>query len=134
MAEDMTEEEAKKLLDQFSESKESIPSVFLRVIKSDDTLKTANLSEEELGTPHLPVRTYKELALFSKDVCSEQELADYFNAMSEIQTASSLSKEALLLKLLVTSKKEISDVTPTNKRENKGWFKGKNKQQPPPLI
>jgi len=51
---------------------------FTDIIKSDDTTRTGNLDEDELGKPHLPVRTYKELALFCEDVADDKSWADYF--------------------------------------------------------
>jgi len=128
---DMTEDEAKEMLRQFSESRATLHTFFTNVIKSDDTTKTGNLSQDELGMPKLPVRTFKELALFSKEVANDEGWADYFNKMSEIQTSTSLSKDALLMKLSVTSKKELADVTPQRK-VNKGWFK-KKKEEPAPM-
>jgi len=128
---DMTEDEAKEMLRQFSESRATLHTFFTNVIKSDDTTKTGNLSQDELGMPKLPVRTFKELALFSKEVANDEGWADYFNKMAEIQTSTSLSKEALLMKLSVTSKKELADVTPQRK-VNKGWFK-KKKEEPAPM-
>lgn len=120
----MTEQEAQDILRSFSESKATIHTFFTNVIKSPDTTKTGNLTQEELGMPKLPVRTYKELALFSKDVANQDAWADYFEKMSEIQTSTSLSKDALLLRLSVTQKKELADLTP--RKKNKGWFKKKS--------
>ena len=48
--------------------------------------------------------------------------ADYFKKMAEVTTETSLSKEGFLLKMSVTTKKELADVTPKQKK-NKGWFK-----------
>ena len=122
---EMTEKEAEELVRQFNEGKQNLHSFFTNVIKSDDTTKTGNLSIDELGASKLPVRTYKELSLFSKDIASENEWGNYFDKISEIQTSTSLSKDALLMKLAVTIKKELADMTPVRKK-NSGWFKGKN--------
>ena len=120
----LTEQDATELLRQFSESKANMHSFFTQVVKTDDTLKTGNLDTNELGISKLPVRTYEELSLFSKDVANQSEWSKYFANMSEIQTASSLSKDGFLLKLVQTTKKELADVTPKQK-ENKGWFRKK---------
>ena len=45
--------------------------------------------------------------------------------MAEITTATSLSKEGFLLRLSVTQKKELADVTAKPKK-NKGWFRKKD--------
>jgi len=128
MAEDLTEKEAEDIVRQFNEGKANMHSFFTNVVKSPDTIKTGNLTQEELGVPKLPVRTYKELELFSKDIADEKEWGEYFQKMSEIQTASSLSKEGFFMKLAVTLKKELSDMTPS-KKKNKGWFHKKDKSE-----
>lgn len=121
MSEEMSEKEAEELFRQFAESKQNIASFFTNVVKTDNTTKTGNLNEIELGTSKLPLRTYKELSLFSRDIAGDDSWADYFDSLAEIQTSSSLSKEGFLMKLFVTSKKETADMTP--KKKNKGWFK-----------
>lgn len=121
MEDDISEKEAQEILRNFSESKTNMHTFFNNVVKSVDTTKTGYLTEDELGMSNLPVRTYKELALFSKDVADQAYWGDYFEKMSEIQTSSSLSKHGFLMKLSVTQKKEMADVSP--KKENKGWFR-----------
>jgi len=123
---EMSETEAENILRELGSGKESIHGVFNNIIKSKDTTKTGNLSVEELGNPKLPVRTYKELGLFCKNIYSDNSWANYFNDMSEIVTSTSLSKEAMLLRLLVTQKKELADTTVKPKKENKAWFKKKD--------
>lgn len=125
MTDEITEDQAKEMLRDFSSGNQNLHSFMAKVITSDRTLKTGNLSELELGVSKLPVRTYEELALFSKTVANQPEWGSYFDKMSEIQTASSLSKEALLMKLAVTIKKELADMTPSSKKKNSGWFKKK---------
>lgn len=125
-----TEEEVRtygeEIARKFAEQKSNIHSFFTKVIQEEDTTKTGNLSEEELGVSNLPVRSLKELELFCEDIYLDEEWAEYFKKMAEIQTASSLSKEGFLLRLSVTQKKELADVT-QKKKENKGWFKKKNR-------
>lgn len=122
---DMSEQEAQDIVRQFSESKANMHTFFTNVIKAKDTTKTGNLKEEELGLPKIPVRTLKELELFSKEVAHENAWANYFDKLSEIQTSTSLSRDAILIKLAVTTKKELADVTPT-KKQNKSWYKAKS--------
>jgi len=129
MSEEITEQEAERMLRQFSESKSNVHSFLTNVVKGKDTTKTGNLTADELGMPKIPVRTMKELSLFSKEVASEDEWAEYFKSLSEIQTSTSLSKEGLLLKLSVTQKKELADMTPKTRKVNKGWFKKKEEPQ-----
>lgn len=123
--ENLSEQEAQEILRQFSESKATAHTFFTNVIKSIDTTKTGNVNDEELGVSKLPVRTYKELALFCNDVADEKTWGEYFDKMSEIQTSTSLSKEGFILRLVQTTKKELSDVTPI-KKKNKGWFQRKD--------
>ena len=121
---ELSEQDAQDIIRSFSESKQNLHSFLTNIIKSPDTIKTGNLEQDELGKSKLPVRTYKELELFSKDVAYQSDWADYFKSMAEIQTSTSLSKNAKLLDVAVTLKKEVADRTPTRK-ENKGWFKKK---------
>jgi len=130
MSDDISEQQAQDILRQFGESKQNMHTFFSKVIASEDTTKTGNLSQEELGVSKLPLRTYKELELFCEDIADDKPFADYFKKMAEIQTSTSLSKEALLLKLAVTMKKELSDMTPKQTKKNKGWFKNKGGEQP----
>lgn len=125
---ELTEQDAEDIIRQFSEGKSNLHSFFTNVIKSSDTTKTGNLGLEELGTPNLPVRTLKDLSTFCNDLANMSEFGKYFNKISENITSTSLSKEALLMKLAVTIKKELSDVTPV-KKENKGWYKKKPETQ-----
>ena len=98
---------------------------FLHAVSvSDDTTKTGFLTADELGSPNLPVRTFKELANFCKEVGSMNEFSEYFLKNSEIITATSLSREAKLLDSAVITRRQIEDVT-KRKKENKGWFKKK---------
>lgn len=129
MADDMTEQDAQEILRQFSESKVNLHTFFTNVVKAKDTTKTGNLKEEEIGMSTLPVRTYQELSLFSKDIADQAEWSSYFKDLSEIQTSTSLSRDAILLKLAITQKKELADVSAPKKSENKGWFKSKNQPQ-----
>jgi len=123
--ESFSEQEAKEILRQFSESKQNIHTFFTNIIKTDDTTKVGYLTQEELGMPKLPVRTIKELELFSRDVWKQESWSEYFKKLSEIQTATSLSKEGILIKLSVTQKKELSDMTP-HRKKNSGWFRKKD--------
>ncbi len=108
------------------DEKQNVHSFLFNVARADDTTKLGNLKEEEVGFPKLPVRTYKDLALFCKEVGNMPYFQDYFNKKAEIMTSTSLSKDAKLIDLAVMNRKEIADVT-TPKAENTGWFKKKNK-------
>lgn len=129
MTDEMTEKEAEAILRQMSEQKQTLHSFLTNIVKTKDTTRVGNLEKEELGLPKLPVRTYEELSLFSKEIAGDEAWGEYFDKMSEIQTATSLSRGALLARLAVTLKKELADVTPKEKKKNKGWFKKKDNQE-----
>ena len=113
------------------EDKHNIHTFLHNVAVAPDTTKTGNLTIEELGMPKLPFRTYKELSLFCNDIMDQPDFAEYFKKKGEILTATSLSKEAALLKFAVTQKREVADLT-SKPKENKGWFNKKDKNQPDP--
>ena len=118
----ITEEQAESIIRRMSEKGINVHTFFTDVIKSKDTTRTGNLDSTELGTPRITLRGIKELELFCRDVFKQNIWAEYFKKLGLIQTDSSLSKDALLLKLSVTSKKELSDLTPTERKKNRGMF------------
>ena len=128
----MTAEQAEEIIKSFGgtaptpEEKHSVHSFLYKVATSDDTTKLGNLKEEEVGLPRLPLRTYKELALFCRGVADMDYYADYFDKKAEILTATSLSKDAMLIKLAVVTRREQTNVLRAPPKENKGWFKKKN--------
>lgn len=126
--EELSEKQAEDLLRALKEDKVNVASFFKDVVESDDTTKTGNLLLEELGMPKIPVRTMKELELFSGDIFGQSIWKEYFRKLAEIALSTSLSKDAILLKLLVTQKKELADVTPKGKKKNRGWYKKKNEE------
>ena len=126
MTENMSEQQAEQLVREMMKEKQNVISFFTDIIKADDTTKTGNLELQELGEPRLPLRSLKGLELFSKDIFEDEEWASYFEKKAEILTSTSLSKDAILLKLSVTSKKELADVSPKEKKKNKGWFSRKS--------
>lgn len=126
MTEEMSDEKAEEILRSFNEGKQNIHTFLTNVIKAPDTTKTGNLTQDELGYPKIPVRTYKELALFCDDIgVTNSGWGSYFGKMSEIQTSTSLSKNAILLTLAATIRKELADMSPEKKesKPNSGWFK-----------
>mgnify|MGYP003147084711 CR=1 FL=1 len=109
-----------------AEEKQNVHTFLYNVATAKDTTKTGYLDTEELGIPTLPLRTYKELALFCNEIANMGYYGDYFFKKGEILTATSLSKEAKLLMAAISTlqKREIADVTKP-KKANKGWFKPK---------
>lgn len=107
------------------DEKHNVHSFLTKVIEEEDTTKLGNLELEELGEPKLPIRTSKELALFCREIADMPEFADFFDKEGEILTKTSLSKEGFLLKLSTIRTSQVADVTPKEKKKNKGWFKKK---------
>ncbi len=126
MSQEQAEEYIKSLgIAPTPEEKHNVHTFLHKVATADDTTKLGNLKEEEVGLPRHPLRTYKELALFCDEVANMAYFSDYFNKKAEILTSTSLSKEALLLKLAVVTRREQSNILKAPQKENKGWFKKK---------
>lgn len=99
--------------------------VFLsKVATSEDTTKTGNLSIEELGVTPYSERTYKTLELVSDKLCNDDIWAEYFKKKAEILTSTSLAKNGFLTSLAVIQRRQIEEIK-KERKENKGWFKGK---------
>ena len=116
-----------EMVRQYSQERANTHTFLTKVIESEDTTKTGNLSEEELGASNISFKGLKELELFCKDIYNDDSWANYFKSAAEIQTASSLSKEGFLLRLSVTNKQQLENVTKT-KKKNKGWFGSKKRE------
>jgi hypothetical protein len=102
--------------------------VFLsKVATSEDTTRTGNLKDEELGYTRFSLRSYKELALASKKLCLNETWAEYFQMKGEILTATSLSRDGFLTNLAVIQRRQIEDMNSKDTKPNKGWFKPKDK-------
>jgi hypothetical protein len=132
---ELTEEEKKTLQEYLSgygaqvpEEKHTLHTFLFRIATSDDTTKTGNLKEEELGTPEFPVRSYKSFALWSDKVIRNSYFKEYFERESEDTTSTSLSRDGFLDKLSVLTKKELADTTKRHS-ENKGWFRKKQPEE-----
>jgi len=129
----MSEEEQERYIESLvgstpsADPKHNVHTFLYGVATADDTLKLGNLSEIEVGIPKLPLRTLKELQLFCNDVANMQYMGDYFGKKSEIMTASSLSKDAKLITLAISQKREFSQrVRTPGASQKKSWFKKKD--------
>ena len=111
------------------EGKHNVHTFLHNIATAKDTTKIGFLKEEEIGLPKNPVRTYKTLASIAGSIMDNEDLANYFNNKSEILTSTSLSREGFLDKLAVVQRRELADVTSKPRKENKGWFKPKDKQE-----
>ena len=130
--ENLSPEDKKVVYDEFqrvfgTEKIGNIHEFLTKVIQEKDTTKMGYLTQEELGNPHLTLRTYKALSIMAKTF-NMPEFAEYFEDMAiDVITSPSLSKNGFLMLLAITEKKRLEAILPSGeKRENKGWFKRKN--------
>lgn len=132
---DLTPDEKKEMGEllgyggQTPDGKHNVHTFLHNVATADDTTKLGNLREEEIGMLENPIRAFKFLALFSDQVMKKPGLKDFFNARSEIGTSTSLSRGGFLTKLAVVTRKELADVSPKERKENKSWFKKADKNE-----
>lgn len=132
--EQLTESEKAEIKDilgygsNIPDAKQNVHTFLHNVATADDTTKLGYLKEEEIGNMSNPTRSYKHLALFSKDIMKKEGLKDFFLANSEIITSTSLSRGGFLVDRAVVQKRELKDTTKPMK-ENKSWFKSKDNKE-----
>ena len=99
---------------------------FFKDVVADENIKTANLTEDELGRVKIPVRTNLEISEYCKAM-KMTAFSRYFRAKSQVIQATSLSREGFLPQLVVTTKREAeTTLKKTGQRQvNRGWFKPK---------
>lgn len=107
------------------EGKPGVHAFLFNVATAKDTTKLGNLEKEEVGLPDNTLRSLQSLKVFARKVMDNETLADIFEHESEVVTATSLSKQALLVRLAVTQKRQLEDITKTQS-SNKSWFKKKD--------
>lgn len=110
------------------DEKHNVHTFLHKVSISEDTTKTGNITAEELGVTKFSLRSYKELALVSDDLCNDDLWGSYFKKKAEILTATSLSRGGFLTQLAVIQRRQIEDIT-KERKENKGWFKKKDEKE-----
>lgn len=108
------------------EEKSNIHIFLTKVVEHEDSTKIANVTDVELGDAKLPVRTQQELALFCSDIANMDWFAEYFKKEAEITLATSLSRDAKLIELAVTSSRQVGEIPRKKPKENKGWFRKKS--------
>ena len=132
--EPLTEQEKEEIKDilgyggNIPDGKQNVHTFLFNVVTAEDTTKLGNLKEEEIGVTPNPIRSYKHLALFANDIMKKKELGKFFNANSEIVTATSLSRDGFLVDRAVVQKRELKDTTSKPRKENSSWFKSKDKK------
>jgi len=135
MEEELTPAEKEELKDllgygsNLPEAKQNVHTFLHNVATAEDTTKLGFLTATELGNTQNPVRAYKHLSAFAKEIMNKPELATYFGNNSEIITSTSLSREGFLVDRAVVQKRELKDTSSKPRKENSGWFKGKDKNK-----
>lgn len=131
---ELTEEEKQQLQDilgygsNVNSANQSVHTFLFNVATAKDTTKLGNLKDEEIGKLDNPIRSYKFLSLFAEKIMNKDGLKEFFDQRSEIGTSTSLSRDGFLTKMAVVQRKELADLSPKEKKkENKSWFKSKDK-------
>ncbi len=128
--EPLTEEEAAVASEYFKHAGQDYPqeeekvglfNLFNKILKLKDTSKAANLVDEEL----IIIRNNKKLAVYA-DIFNLDMVSNYLKELSEIDLATSLSKNGFFIEKVVTTKKEMA--ARIGKGGKSKWFK-KNVQQ-----
>ena len=82
------------------DEKNNVHTFLHNVAIADDTTKLGNLRDDkdinELGLPQFSVRGSKELARIARSIIGNEEIAAYFDKVSEDTLATSLSREGFL--------------------------------------
>ena len=120
-------EDLKEFIRKMGEEK-GIDNFFLEIIRDKDSLKVGNLTDTELGTPKLPLRTLVDLTRDCSLVPSLSSMKDSFEKQTQSLIASSLSKEGFLIKARITQKKELVDKD-KRKQRRKGLFGRKEEEE-----
>ena len=138
MEEELTLQEKEELAKILStapvpDEKHTVFTFLDNVAKSKDTTKSGFLKDEEIGMLRNPIRVYKKIAVDVKYIMGNEELAEYFTKLSETVTSTSLSRNAMLLRLAITTQKQIADVTKAGgtKKGVLGNLFGKKKEEGP---
>ncbi len=119
-------DEVKEFLRNVGMDEKGIDAFFLQIMKEDSLnkqVKVGNLTEEELGTPFLPIRTLMDLSNDCDKISSLSSLKKDFETQAQNMVISSLSKEGFFIKARITQKKELLDNK--KKRIRKGLFQKK---------
>ena len=87
--------------------KDTLYSLFWKVINKTDSSKIANLNKDELGMLDMSVRDFQRIAELCRRI-GYTEVESWLKKNAEIILATSVSRIALLFELFVTAKKYSS--------------------------
>lgn len=116
------QEQLDKIMSSYPKMEEKMGTAYLlnEIRKAKDTIKTANLEEEEIHA----VRNCLKADLYSTTM-DLPAVGAYFKDKGEIITAPTLSRNATFIKAIITQKKELE--TKSTTKQKKSWFKPKSK-------
>ncbi len=121
-------DEIKDFIRQVNDEGRGIDNFFLEIIRTDNSKKVGNLTEDELGLPKLPIRTLSELENDCNLIPSMSSFAKHFKKHSEDILATSLSKDGFLIKARITQKKELLG-NDKQKQKRRGLFGKKEESE-----
>ena len=106
------------------EEKINILNFLKEIVTRKENVKTANLTNAELGDARIPVRTNLELASYCKFMGMDT-FSNVFQDDAQILLGSSLSRGGFLPVLAVTTKKESKssiDRLGASEKQKKNWY------------
>lgn len=108
------------------DKKDDLYSLFWKVVKSKESSKVGNLTDEELGMLDISVRDCQKIALLAQTL-GHPGFAMWMMEQSEIVLATSASRSGWLPELFVSQRKFT-----TKTKENRGNIANLHPQQQPP--
>lgn len=128
------EEEIKRLEESSSdygsptqEKKDTILKFFREILYLKDNTKVGNLSQTEIGTTRVPLRSYQQIALYA-EAEGLDKVATYLRGKGDIIPATSMSLKGFLAQLFVTQIKKEQKLKEPEKQK-KGWFFKKKEEE-----
>ena len=129
IADDKAEAEEKKYPDVNAgygypqpEEKHNAWTFLKQVMIIPSTLRVGNLTQDEVGLPHFPLRALKNQEHIAGGMIGNDFSSKYIAVDAEDLTATSLSKDAKLIGLSISQQRILNDASKP-RVINKSWFK-----------
>lgn len=111
------------------EKKDNMLKLFRDVLEREDTTKTGNLNDSEIGVTKISTRGYLGIASYAR-ARGLHEVAKYLEQQSHILTSTSMSRKGFFLQLIVTNIKKEQKIKSPDETKKKQWFNwGKPKEE-----
>lgn len=114
------------------EKKDNILALFREMIKSQSSVKFANLDNKDLGNPRMAVRDQLDIANYLEGE-GHTKLGNYFRQKAEITLGTSMSHKGWFGNLIVTQIKKEQTIRPQAGEQKKSFWGrfggGSNEQQ-----